>query len=103
VDDILITCDQRKTLEEILTELNEQCPTIKFTVEKGLCNSIKFLDLSVHHRGKELEFAIYRKLTQIDIIIPNNSCHLLRHKISNISYLVNKYNTQCLKKPKKMN
>jgi hypothetical protein len=54
VDDILIICDQRKTnIEETLTELNEQEPIIKFTMEKELHNYINFLDHSVHRREKE--------------------------------------------------
>jgi hypothetical protein len=54
---------------------------------------LNFLTFQYTTRKKELEFSIYRKLTQTDIIIPNNSSYPLRHKISNISYFVNKLNT----------
>jgi hypothetical protein len=81
VGDILILYDQRKTnTEETLTEFNEQ-PTIKLTIEKGVHNSISFLDLPIHRKGRELELAIYRKSTERDIIIPSNSCHPYGHKI----------------------
>jgi hypothetical protein len=71
--DILIIYGQRKTnMEEILIEFNEKQLTMKFTIENELHNSINFLNLSVHCRGKKLELVIYRKLTQTYIIIPND-------------------------------
>jgi hypothetical protein len=86
--DIFIIHDQRKTnIEETLTEFNKQ-PTTKFTTEKELHNSINFLDLSIYHREKESDSAIYRKSAQTDIIIPNDSGHPYEHKISSINYLL---------------
>jgi hypothetical protein len=55
-------------------------------------HSSNFLDL-IHRREKELEFEIYRKPTQTDIIIPNDSCHPHEYKISNINYVINRLNT----------
>jgi hypothetical protein len=76
MDDTLVIYDQRKTNIDIaLTEFKEQQPTIEFTAEKELHNSINFLVLSIHRKGKEFEFTIYRKPTQTDIIIRNESCH----------------------------
>jgi hypothetical protein len=43
---------KEKQTEESLTEINQQQPTIKFTIEKELHNSINFLDLSIHRSGK---------------------------------------------------
>jgi hypothetical protein len=60
-------------LKETFTEFNKQKPTIKFTIQKKLHNSINFIDLLIHRRVKKLEFAIYRKLTQTDTMIPNDS------------------------------
>jgi hypothetical protein len=40
-----------------------------------------------------LEYTIYRKPTQTDIIIPNDSCHEHEHKISSINYVMNRLNT----------
>lgn len=81
MDDIFIIYVHRKTnIEESLTEFNEQ-PIIKLTTGKEAHNSISFLDLSIHRRGRELEFAKYRKSTERDIIIPSNSRHPYEHKI----------------------
>jgi hypothetical protein len=75
VDDILILYDQNKTnIEQTLSKFNKLQPSIKFTTEKELQESIIFLDLSVHHRDRKLKFSIYRKPTQADVI-PNSSCH----------------------------
>jgi hypothetical protein len=77
--------NQRKTnTKETLTELNKQQPYTNFTMEKELHNSINFLDLLIHLREKEFEFTIYRKPTETDIIIPNDSCHPHKYKISSI-------------------
>jgi hypothetical protein len=93
VDDIFLIYAQRKTnIDEALATFNKQQPTIKFIVEKELHNSISFLDLSIHLKEKEFEFTIYRKPTETDIIIPDDSCHPHEHKISNINYLMNRIN-----------
>jgi hypothetical protein len=63
-----------------------------------LHNSINCLNLSVHLRENELQFAIYRKPTQI---IPNDSCHLHENKIPCISYLVNRLKTYPISKEAK--
>jgi hypothetical protein len=48
-----------------------------------------------------LEFSIYIKPTQTDIIIPNSSCHPYEHKVSSINYLVNQlYTYPITEKPK---
>jgi hypothetical protein len=56
------------------------------------------LDLIIHGKNTELEFEIYRKPTQTDIIIPNDSCHPYEHKISAINYLINRVNTYSITK-----
>jgi hypothetical protein len=72
----------------------EQQPTIKFTIEREVHNSINFLNHSIQCRDKGLEFAIYYRIsTQTDIIISNDSCHPHEHKISGIKYLANRLNT----------
>jgi hypothetical protein len=71
VDDILLIYNQNKTnIEEMLAEFNKQQPTIKFTIEKETHKSINFLDLTIRQEQK-LEYTIYRKPTQTDIIIPS--------------------------------
>jgi hypothetical protein len=93
-DDILIIYDQIiANTEETVREFNEQQKNIKFTIEKEQHNTINFLDITIHRGKEKLEFAIYRKQTQTNIIIPNNSCHPWEHKTASIKYLMNRLNT----------
>jgi hypothetical protein len=56
--------DQNKTnIEHTLIEFNKLQPSIKFTIEKELHESISFLDLTKHRKDKSLKFSIYRKPT----------------------------------------
>jgi hypothetical protein len=81
VEDILITYNRNKTnIHEILAEFNRQATSIKFTIEEEQHNSINFLDLTIHRKRTKLEFGIYRKPTQTDTTIPNDSCHPYEHK-----------------------
>jgi hypothetical protein len=99
VDDILIIYDQNKTnIDHTLNELNKLQSSIKFTMEKETNNKINFLDLTIHRKEENLEYAIYRKPTQTDIIIPNNSCHPNEHKRSSINYLLKRMHTYPISK-----
>ena len=94
VDDILIIYDQNKTnIDHTLNEFNRVQTNINFTMEKEEHQCISFLDIVIHRNNKNLEFAIYRKPTQTDIIIPNSSCHPHEHKRSGINYLLNRLYT----------
>jgi hypothetical protein len=94
VGDMLIIINQNKTnIEETLTEFKKQTISIKFTIEKEQQNSINFLDLSIHRKRTKLEFGIYRKPTQTDTIIPNDSCYPHEHKVASINYLMNRVHT----------
>jgi hypothetical protein len=89
VDDILIIYDQNKTnIDHTLNEFNKLQQTIKFTIEKKQQESINFLDIGIHRKDKNLQYSIYRKPTQTDIIIPKNSCYPYEHKLSGINYLL---------------
>jgi hypothetical protein len=50
---------------------------------------------------KSLEFSIYRKPMQTDIIMPNSSCHPYEHKLSGIKYLLNRLHTYPITKKSK--
>jgi hypothetical protein len=58
-------------------------------MEKQQHKKINYLDITIHRKDKKLEFSIYRKPTQTDIIIPDSSCHPYEHKLSGIKYLLN--------------
>ncbi|PNF31380.1 hypothetical protein B7P43_G10054 [Cryptotermes secundus] len=94
VDDILIIYDEKITnIEHTLKEINELQQNIKFTIEREQQESINFLDITIYRNEDSLQFTIYRKPTQTDIIIPNSSCHPFEHKLSGINYLINRLNT----------
>jgi hypothetical protein len=57
VDDILIIYDQSKTnIDYTLQEFNKLQSTINFTIEKNQHESINFFDLTIHRKGKNLQF-----------------------------------------------
>jgi hypothetical protein len=62
--------------------LNSIHPKIKFTMEVESQHKINFLDLTISHSSNKHEFSIFRKPTQTDNIIPNNSTHPWSHKLS---------------------
>jgi hypothetical protein len=102
VDDILMIYNQNQTnIEETINEFNRLNNNIKFTIEKEHDNSINFLDITINRKNTKMEFEIYRKPTQTDIIIPNDSCHPYEHKISAINYLINRANTYPITKEAK--
>jgi hypothetical protein len=53
-------------------------------------------------KKKRLEFATYRKPTETDVIILNDSCLPQEHKIFSIKYLVNRLNTYQLSREEKV-
>jgi hypothetical protein len=89
----LIIYDEKKTnITQTLKEFNKLQSTINFTLEKEQQESINFLDISIYRKHNNLQFTIYRKPTQTNIIIPKSSCHPFEHKMSGINYLVNRIN-----------
>jgi hypothetical protein len=94
VDDILIVYDRQKTIiEKTLEEFNNMQPTIKFTIEKEQKEKINYLYITIQRKNERLEFTIYRKPTQTDIVIPNSSCQPYEHKLSGINFLLNRVRT----------
>jgi hypothetical protein len=51
------------------------------------------LFLITYNYDKNLQFSIYQKPTQTDIIIPNSSCDPYEHKLSGINYLLDRLHT----------
>jgi hypothetical protein len=92
VDDIIY--DQDKTnIEQSLREFINIQPSVKFTIEREQHEIINYLDITIHRKDKKLEFSMYRKPSQTDIIIPNSLCHPHKHKLSAIKYLSNRLHT----------
>jgi len=66
----------------ILNHLNKLHPSIKFKMEVEENNVINFLDVKVIKAGNCLEFGIYRKPTQTDLVIPFQSNHPFQYKMA---------------------
>lgn len=79
VDDILAIV-KRNMLRETLDRLNSFYPSIQFTMEVEENGSIPFLDLRIMRSGEKLEFSIYRKPTDSQMLINANSFHHESHK-----------------------
>jgi hypothetical protein len=85
---------QNKTnIEQTLNKFSNVQPSINFTIEKEQREKINYLDITTHRRDNKLEFLIYRKPSQTDIIILNSSCHTYEHKPSGIKYLLGQLHT----------
>jgi hypothetical protein len=80
-------------IENTLSEFNSIYPNIKFTMENEIHNTLNYLDLTITVNHNELTFGIYRKPTNTDLIIHDDSCHPNEHKISAIMYLINRMTT----------
>jgi hypothetical protein len=89
-ENLLIMYDKNKTnTDQTLNEFNNLRSSRKFTIEKESHEEINFLDLTIHHKAEKLEFSIYRKPTQTNIIIPISCCHPYEYKLLGINYLLN--------------
>jgi hypothetical protein len=69
VDDIFYVINRRK-VSTLLSLLNSQNPSIKFTCEEEVDGSLPFLDVRVTRRDSRLEFKVYRKPTNTQRCIP---------------------------------
>ena len=75
---------------------------MKFTIEKEINNTIKFLDVAVQKVTENFYFNIYRKHTMTGTIIPSDSCHPSEHNYAAIHYVANRMNTYHLNKSNKV-
>lgn len=84
VDDILVMFNQKsdQDLEAMLELLNSHHNNLKFTSEFEKSSQINFLDLTVLRSGSKLCYGIFRKPTQTDCVINNNSVHPLSQKMA---------------------
>jgi hypothetical protein len=89
VGNILILYYQKKTnMAETISKFKKQRTNIKLNIEKEQRNFINFLDLTIHRKRTKLELGMYIKPTQIDVIMPNHSCHSYEHKTLSNDYLI---------------
>ena len=57
--------------DNILKQINSTHPKIQFTEEKENHNKINYLDIAITKNNNHIQYAIYRKPTSTNIIIPN--------------------------------
>ena len=90
VDDIIIIHNESQAFTTAIHNLFESMSNLSFTVEKEDNNSLNFLDLTIHKNVLSgiLEFEIYRKPTQTDVIIPKNSYTSDNHKQAALRHLL---------------
>ena len=62
VDDVF-TIVKRAEVNDLLKHLNDQHPSIKFTLETESDDKLPFMDVTVHRIGKHLRTTVYRKPT----------------------------------------
>jgi len=91
VDDILIIYNENRiTKEKILQEFNKVDSNLEFkmTTEDNKC--ISFLDLNIHRKPNRTELGIYRKETNTDTSIHNQSNHPQEHKVAAYRFHINR-------------
>jgi hypothetical protein len=91
VDDIPIIYDETHTnILNTLDEFNSVDPNIQYTAETQNDGKLNYLDITIINNNNTFTFAIYRKPTTTDTIIPNDSCHPTEHKAAAIRYMENR-------------
>jgi hypothetical protein len=94
VDDILIIYDSNHSdLHNIIDDFNKIHPKPLFTAEQETDSELNFLDITIHRTPTNWKFAIYRKPTFTDTIIPYNSNLPSQHKYAKVRFLYNRLNT----------
>lgn len=74
----------------ILNHLNSIHRSIKFKMETEKNKSLPFLDVKVIKTNNKLEFGVYRKDTQTDLVIPIESNHPMSYKLAAFRSLVHR-------------
>lgn len=73
-----------------LDALNNMHPSLSFTVESEVDKTLNFLDLTVVNTSDSFQYAIYRKPTQTDHMIPKTSNHSNSHKMAALNCYIHR-------------
>jgi hypothetical protein len=96
VDDTYVIFDEENdTVENFLAHLNNQAPTIKFTMEKENLGKLPFLDVCVERHGETLTTSVYRKNTDSGRTLHYESNHPQQTKRGIVNSLKHRANTHC--------
>lgn len=81
VDDVVAVI-KKSEMEKTLKMLNEQYPTINFTVVPEKDGQLAFLDLLLIRNNNKVEVAVYHKPTSTQRFIPSTSHVPIQHKMA---------------------
>lgn len=91
VDDIFAVFDKTKyNIDDFVNQLNSKFPSINFTYEVENKGQLPFLDTLVIKNGNRLEFDVFRKETNVNSFITNDSNHCFQHKMAAFNFLVHR-------------
>jgi hypothetical protein len=91
VDDIICIFDNTVDPTIALNNINNIHKHLQFTIEEEQNKQINFLDLTISkNRNNKIEFNIYRKPTDTNNIIHNNSNHPQQHKKAYFTFAFNR-------------
>ena len=103
VDNILIIYDANRTTEKNIAQCFNGINTnleFKLTVENNSC--ISFLDLNIQRKPDKIEIGVYRKETNTDITIHNNSNHPQEHRMAAYRFYINRLTILTITKKEKI-
>ncbi|CAB3991012.1 Cationic trypsin-3, partial [Paramuricea clavata] len=80
---------------DFLDHLNQQNPSLQFTMEPEKDGKIAFLDCMITRDGNSLQASIYRKPTSTSRLLDNSSYHPTSHKSATIATLVKRAHAVC--------
>jgi hypothetical protein len=82
IDDVFAIVHKEK-IEDLMSPLNAQCPSIKFTCEIKKEGVLPFLDVEVRcTEDNQLQFKVFRKPTNTHRFIVNESHHSRQHQMA---------------------
>ena len=69
-DGLYVSSNKNTNADNILKQINNIYSKIQFTEEKEKHNKINYLDITITRNNNHIQYAIYRKPTSANIIIP---------------------------------
>ena len=94
VDDTLTNL-KKDEKTAFLDHLNQQNPSIQFTIEPEKNGKIAFLDCLITRSGNTVQTSVYRKPTSTDRLLDNSSYHPASHKSATIKTLIKRARVIC--------
>ena len=79
--------------EELFNHINRQHPSIKFTIETEVDNSLPMLDLKLNRTNNTITADIYRKPTHTDHYLQWSSHHPVQQKLGIVCTLMHRADT----------